>query len=377
MKRISTIFAFLLTFALVGCEADYSEYDNGVFLTEARKGTSMKVVIDDQGGQGMFSARVSKKTATDVTVKFGVDTAALTLFNKINGSAYNVLPEAYYKFSSEESVIKAGQIGCEPVSVQIMPFDEGIDQNKKYAIPVVLESAQGGDVLGGARHLMVLIDQVIVTDAIYITSGANVPVGTFAEPKMMGKWTLEWLVNMDSFTRNNVTQWVVKNTAGAQIVYTRFGDVTCPQNCFQMNIGSGKPQSGTGLTAKKWYHLAMVYDGSNLQFFINGVLDVTAAHSKPGEEYEFASVNFSNNRNNFYALHGQVCEMRVWSVARSGNEILNNMYTVDPTTPGLEIYWKANDGEGRILHDYSGNGRDGVCPSAPAWRHGIRFPEGM
>lgn len=377
-QKIKSLVVLLSTAVLLaGCESEYQAYDNGVFLSEARNSSSAKITIDDKGGEGTFSARVSKKNETDVKVRFGTDPEALNRYNVINGTAYNSLPENYYSFSTQEAVIKAGDIGSTPVAVTVKPFDEKIDQNKKYAIPVVLESAEGGHLMPDTRHLMLLIDQVIVTSVPYISTPSQMPVCTFSEPKGFSQWTLEWLINMDAFNRNNVTQWNIKGPDGKQIIYTRFGDVTCPQNCFQAKIGANKPQSGTALTAKKWYHLAFVYDGTNLMFYINGELDMTTGHGTPGEIFEFSEVSFTNGVNSSYALKGMVSELRVWSVARKGGEIANNMYTVDPTTEGLEIYWKANEGAGSVLKDSSPNGRDGVMKAVPTWKSGIRFPEGQ
>lgn len=45
-------------------------------------------------------------------------------------------------------------------------------------------------------------------------------------------------------------------------------------------------------------------------------------------------------------LDGEICEVRVWNVARSQQEIFDNMYNIeDPAnTPGLQAYWKFNEG---------------------------------
>lgn len=378
-NKIKSLFALLSTaFLLMGCESEYQEYDNGVFLSEARKNSSAKITIDDKGGEGSFSARVSKKNETDVKVRFGIDPEALDRYNATNGTAYNPLPENYYTFSAQEAVIKAGDIGSTPVAVTIKPFDEKIDQNKKYAIPVVLESVEGGHLMPDTRHLMLLIDQVIVTSVPYITTASHSIAYKLPEPLFFSQWTLEWMVCMDAFDRNNVTQWNIKSsTPKTPAIYTRFGDVTCPQNCFQAKIGDNKPQSGTALTAKKWYHLALVYDGTNIMFYINGKLDMTTVHGTPGEVFQIDDISFANGINSSYALKGMASELRVWSVARKGGEIANNMYTVDPTTPGLEVYWKLNDGTGRVLKDSSPNDRDGVMKAEPAWKSGIRFPEGQ
>lgn len=378
-QKIKSLFALLSAAVLLtGCESEYQEYDNGVFLTEARKSPAAKITIDDMGGNGTFSARVSKKNDTDVKVRFGIDVAALDRYNAVNGTAYNPLPEDYYSFSALEAVIKAGDIGATPIAVTVKPFDNKIDQTKKYAIPVVLESADGGHLMPGTRHLMLLIDQVIVTSVPYITTTSHSIAYTLPEPLFLSQWTLEWMICMDAFNRNNVTQWNITSSIPKSIgIYTRFGDVTCPQNCFQAKIGENKPQSGTALTAKKWYHLALVYDGANILFYINGELDMTTGHGNPGEVFRFDNIGFANGVNASYTLRGMASELRVWSVARKGGEIANNMYTVDPTTKGLEVYWKANEATGSVLKDSSPNGRDGVMKAAPVWKSGIRFPEGQ
>lgn len=378
-QKIKSLVTLLSTAALLtGCEAEYQPFDNGVFLSEARKSSSTKITIDDTGGAGSFSARVSKKNDTDVKVRFGIDPEALESYNATNGTAYNLLPEDYYTFSAQEAVIKAGDIGSTPVAVTVKPFDEKIDQNKKYAIPVVLKSAEGGHLMPDTRHLMLLIDQVIVTNVAYIKSVRHSIDYTLPEPLFFSQWTLEWMICMDAFNRNNVTQWnITSSLPKSSGIYTRFGDVTCPQNCFQAKIGANKPQSGTALTAKKWYHLALVYDGTNIMFYINGELDMTTAHGTPGEIFRIDNVSFANGKHPSYALQGMASELRVWSVARKGSEIANNMYTVDPTTEGLEIYWKLNDGTGNVLKDSSPNGRDGKMYEAPIWKSGIRFPEGQ
>ena len=67
--------------------------------------------------------------------------------------------------------------------------------------------------------------------------------------------------------------------------------------------------------------------------------------------------------------------MRVWSVARSEQEIWDNMYDVDPKTPGLIGYWKFDEGEGNVIKDWTGNGNDAVAEKDLDWPNGIEVPE--
>ena len=74
-------------------------------------------------------------------------------------------------------------------------------------------------------------------------------------------------------------------------------------------------------------------------------------------------------------MNGDITEVRVWNVARSEQEIWENMYDVDPQTPGLIGYWKFDEGEGNVIRDWTGNGNDGVAEFDLEWPSGIEVPQ--
>lgn len=357
------------------CQSEYDIIENGVYLTDAQSAQAKRVTIDDKGASTRLSSRLGAPAEGDVTVNYGFDAAALQAYNAKNGVDYQLLPEKYYSFSEAQATIKVGEVSSAPVDLIIKPFDEGVDATKKYAIPVSIVSASGADVLQASSSLMILIDQVIVTTVPYLGTGNYIAV-TPTEPLTgLGAWTLEWNLCMDAFNRNNVTQWKITGLDDKVAVYTRFGDVTCDQNQFQAKVGAGKPQSITRFTAKKWYHLAFTYDGANLRLYVDGKLDFTYPHAAPGEVFDFKKIVFANDEKSTYSLKGKVSELRVWSVARSQAEIENNMYVVSPDSPGLEVYWKCNEGSGTVIKDYSNHGRDGKLAKEATWEEGVRFPD--
>lgn len=360
----------------IACQSEYDIIENGVYLTDAQSAQAKRVTIDDTGATTTISSRLGAPAEQDVTVSYGSDASALQAYNKKNGTDYQLLSEKYYSFSEVQSTIKAGEVASAPVNLVIKPFDEGVDVSKKYAIPVAIVNAEGADRLVTSSSLMILIDQVIVTTVPYLESGNYIAV-TPAEPLIgLSAWTLEWNLCMDAFNRNNVTQWKITGLDDKVAVYTRFGDVTCDQNQFQAKVGNNKPQSITRFTAKKWYHLAFTYDGANLRFYVDGKLDFTSAHAVPGEVFAFKKIVFANDEKSQYTLNGKVSELRVWSVARSQAEIENNMYVVSPDSPGLEIYWKCNEGSGTLIKDHSGHDdRNGQLKMEASWESGVRFPD--
>lgn len=376
---MKTIFKVgLLTLAMgcftASCQSEYDIVENGVYLSDAQSSPVKRVTIDDTGAKTLITARLGALSGGDVTVNFGSDPQALAAYNLKNGTDYQALPESYYSFSQTEAVIKAGNIASAPVELQIKPFDENIDITKKYAVPVSIVGASGADRLDASSVLMVLLDQVVVTTVPYLGTGNQIVTSLSQPISGLSSWTLEWNLRMDAFNRNNVTQWRIVDANNKLILYSRFGDVTCEQNQYQVKFGENKPASLTRFTANKWYHMALTYDGANLRLYVDGKLDFTFPHSSPGEVFSFKDIQFANS-NSKYSLNGKVSELRVWSVARSQAEIENNMYVVSPDSPGLEVYWKCNDNNGTFIKDHTNKGRDGKLAKDATWEEGVRFPD--
>lgn len=374
-KLKSGILALVMCCLAASCQSEYDIIDNGVYLTDAQSSSIKRVTIDNTGAKTAITSRLGALSEQDVVVNYGFDPQALIAYNRKNGTDYQLLPESYYSFSENQAIIKAGTISSEPVELQIKPFDESIDVTKKYAVPVAIVSSSGMERLETSSTLMVLLDQIVVTTVPYLGSGNYISVTPEQPLEGLSSWTLEWNLYMDSYTRNNVTQWKIYGIDDKVTVYTRFGDVTCDPNQFQAKVGAGKPQSITRFTAKKWYHLAFTYDGSNLRLYVDGKLDFTYPHATPGEVFAFKKIVFANDEKSTYSLNGMVSELRVWSVARSQTEIENNMYVVSPDSPGLEVYWKCNEGGGTMIKDHSNHSRDGKLAKEATWEAGIRFPD--
>jgi hypothetical protein len=92
------------------------------------------------------------------------------------------------------------------------------------------------------------------------------------------------------------------------------------------------------VVANQWQHLAVVSNGSQVIFYLNGVAGtpVTMACVLGSSANEMRI-----GRGNNDAGSGWLDEMRVWSVARTGPEILSNMCNkwVPNNTPGLKAKW--------------------------------------
>ena len=133
----------------------------------------------------------------------------------------------------------------------------------------------------------------------------------------------------------------------------------------------------------QWYHLAVARDDQDgLRFFVDGV-QVGDTQTMTGSVYHNTAPLRIAASNTIpygisYQFHGNLDEVRIWSTARSPDQIATNMYNrPGDDEPGLAANWRMDDGLGQVLHDFSGQGHHGRLGSTageddadPAWIEG-------
>ena len=118
-----------------------------------------------------------------------------------------------------------------------------------------------------------------------------------------------------------------------------------------------------------------VFGNGKLMVYINGMLTSSMDVTLPNLDFTTglqSAVSAGNPvgfiwgagaRNSGYASRvrgrSQSAEVRIWTIARTAEQIRDNMYNVRPDSEGLLGYWKLNDGAGRYVKDYTGNNPDG------------------
>ena len=195
----------------------------------------------------------------------------------------------------------------------------------------------------------------------------------------------------------------------------RIGDASFPRQQLQFDgTGDAAATPGFGkfpkkdetklLNAGEWYHVAATYSYATREvcIYVNGQLqsrgtdlgnpastpfnlagrafyDLYLQNPSQYEQYKgwgnFRQFFLGKSYDDTRQLNGDITEVRVWNVARTEQEIWENMYDVDPQTPGLIGYWKFDEGEGNVIHDWTGNGNDGVAEFDLEWPSGIEVPQ--
>lgn len=90
------------------------------------------------------------------------------------------------------------------------------------------------------------------------------------------------------------------------------------------------------------YHVAFTYDGANLNYYVNGCLMSTVAHTGTLVTNDLATAIGNQSSCQCEAWNGFIDEVRIWNVARTEAQLQANMFDLpNPTTePGLVAYYK-------------------------------------
>ncbi|NCR22925.1 MAG: hypothetical protein GPJ27_13780 [Microcystis aeruginosa L111-01] len=120
----------------------------------------------------------------------------------------------------------------------------------------------------------------------------------------------------------------------------------------------------SSLKLNQWNHIAMTYDGSQFNFYFNGVLE---------KSYNFVTVPIQNTEpvkigkevNAWNPFAGKMDEVRIWNKARTQAEIQADMnHQLTGTESGLIGYWQFSEGTGNTVTDLSGHNNNGIINGA-------------
>lgn len=207
--------------------------------------------------------------------------------------------------------------------------------------------------------------------------GFNVPALSYDVPEPTsynGVNVIELNLPVNHFTKRVVPDFVLEFFAYDSIVSKKplFNEVPLPISIEFWIKAVGDAHSlwahelrfGDSIPPNTWVHLAGVTNrdsggNSEIKTFVNG-----APHAEGifGGIISFAVTEDSaEKRFAIRAAPGQVVdEVRVWTVARTQEEIQENMYRSVTGQDGLEVYWRFDEGSGNEIKDHSGKENHGT-----------------
>ncbi|MFD1770427.1 DUF1735 and LamG domain-containing protein [Sphingobacterium suaedae] len=369
IKKIPFLLLILLSLLHMGCQKAAVE-QKGIYITRAQVNPFVGLSVDNTGGSLTVTASASAVVDQDLSVTFRINPALVDSYNAENGTDFKALPSQLVRLSSTQAVIRKGSSISETVQVEISPLEGAVEVGTQYLVPIEVASLSSNDfpILESSKVLYAQIQQVLVNPALDLSQANGV---NFAIPDPISNlkaFTVEMRVRVTKGPfRNNMTLFA----AYPDEIYSRFGDVVISPDQLQIKYKGVQPASRTRFSVNQWYHIAYVFDGqaNSFRIYVNGVEDA-ATSAPPGSTFQLNQMFFGANGHPI-----QVQELRFWTQARTGVQLLNNMCAVNPQSEGLYGYWKFDAGQGSTIADVTGHGHTGTVNGTPLWVTGIRCPE--
>lgn len=405
MKHIKTYLqsiaaAALMLSAASACDnTDYSEkspFDNSAYLNVAESRNSETLTFNRRVTAQVktFNVKLAYPAPGAVTANIAVDPSLTATFNAKNGTDYQPLPPEFYSLSADAVTIPAGKTTSEDVTISFNSLDQ-LEIDATYICPVAISTAQGVDVMEGSRTMYWLLRRSsAITTAInlknvYVTvPGFDKGSPTADVVNNLSAVTMECIVRVNNFDND------ISSIMGIeQYFMMRFGDTNFERQQLQTQTTFGKfPESSKAknLKAGQWYHVALTWDipSQTICFYVDGELQsISTKHGKSditainlgdkapddefgnGGDYNFYfGRSYGESEDPSRMLDGEICEARIWSEARTLEQIRSMMYDIpDPANqPTLCAYWKFDEGTGTVIEDKSGHGNPAKV--VPYWK---------
>jgi hypothetical protein len=127
-------------------------------------------------------------------------------------------------------------------------------------------------------------------------------------------------------------------------------------------------RSNTFVATGQWTHVAATRSKQTgiVQVLVNGAPEVSTVGNK-NSLTSSASMQLGGTPFNRFFV-GQMDEIRVWTIVRSASDIASTMHrTLTGNEPGLILYWRFEEGSGRVVFDSSPARNDGAVNATFAW----------
>ena len=420
---------------------DNHKFDNVVYLDVASTSDAQLTTFSNTRAtyDCALQAVLTYPAGQDVAVTLTVDPSLVGTYNARYGTQWPMLDAKYYKLSAESVTIAAGKTTSDVVTLQFKELmGQGEEQtgalpiDETYLVPVRIGHASM-DVLHGSdvAYYVVKRSSAITVAAQLTDNWIEFPtLDKYSESSKawngLTAVTYEALIYIDKFATSALNSAGVANPVSISTIMgvedyllLRIGDTNFERQQLQFDgSGSGSAfgkfpgrDAGKILNEGVWYHIACTYDQATrtVRIFVNGELqsegkdmglasmsDDTRINlamrafydrylNNPTPENEEKYGGWADARQFFISysydayrpLNGKIAEARVWSVARTQEQIWENMYEIaDPESdPTLVGYWKFNEGAGNTIKDYSRYHNDGEAEYDLVWPDGVEIPK--
>lgn len=392
------------------------KFDNSIYIDVSATSQIQMTTFGNkvQELERTLAAKLAYPSEEEITATVSLDASLVGEYNSRYGTEYEILPSMYSDFISQTVTIPAGKVTSETVTIPFRGMmGEGEDRegalqmDKTYLFPVRI-SSDNMEVMQSSSiaYYFVRRSSAITTAAQLTDNWINFPLldqpGEIADAyNGLSSATYEALIYIDKFDlENSFGACNISTIMGVeQYFLLRIGDTNFERKQLQFD-GSGasfgkfpKTDPSKNLEAGQWYHVAAVYDSEErtVSIYLNGKIQSEgkelgtlpdggldfAMRAKPAAKGDERQFFIGYSYNDFRPLQGKIAEARVWSVARTPEQIWDNMYRIENPQEDETLigYWKFDEGKGNTVKDYSRYGNHGEAQYDLAWPEGIEIPE--
>lgn len=319
-----------------------------------------------------------------------IDESLVETYNAEHGTAYEVLPSNIYKLVSQDLIIPVGETESPEIRIEFPGTLFGLTKDVKYLLPVVFDFDETiADKFGmknPVHYVAVDVDRELIYTPGLLLSGSSAVRTTLNLPDnevvTLENNTHTFEMRIYPYSWNSgityIGTWRGKDTgnnnenfSGCEI---RVGNANGASNIGNRQCDLTLTNQGKIISAGQWHTLTITCDGEQTgqnaeiayRYYLDGEL---ISEAKPTKRFGASSsqrfkvgytlTGFQFGNGNSYIFNGLVGEIRMWKKVLTQEEIQANLQTVaNPSKELMYAYWKINEGEGNVLKDYSGNGRD-------------------
>ena len=347
---------------------DEHHYDNKVFVTSQQVRDDLLIKETVSETTRSISYRLADPLDREVNISFDAAPQLTAAYNLAFNDSAQVLAADYYEIPVKSVTIKAGDISSDDVVVNFKNTNK-LDKSRRYVLPVTITDADI-EVLDSKRTAYFIFKGAALINVVANIEKIYFPISWKTDMSNVNAITVEALLRSDDWEagRDNALSSIF-GIEGRFLL--RIGDADRPRDQLQCVAPGGNfpaPNAVAGLPTKEWVHIAVVYDAGTHEriYYKDGVKvysDENATYALNLTSGCYIGKSYDNTR----WLPGDISEVRIWNIQRTGEEIAKNPYEVDPHASGLVAYWKFNEGTGSAIKDHTGNGNDITASGAPTW----------
>ncbi|MDE6877402.1 MAG: DUF1735 and LamG domain-containing protein [Alistipes sp.] len=374
------VLSALAAVVFTGCkndDPDKHHFDNKFYISSALMSDDLLIKSDTPGYTKTIESRLSMPAEQPVAVTIEAVPAEVAAYNMIYGDNAVVLPAECYELSSNEINIAAGQVAGETIEIEFKDINT-LDGSQRYVLPVTVTSCKGVGLLDSRTTVYFVARQGAMINVVANIAYMYFPVNWSAEARPlisgMKQVTVEALLRSADWTDGRGDP--LSSVFGIEGNFlVRIGDADRPRDQLQLATGAANggnwpaANAAPGLPVNEWVHIAVVWDAINGEriYYQNGVQVAYSNQAMSGSVTLTGDCYVGKSYNDERYIPGEISELRVWSVARTADEIANNIYGVNPESEGLVAYWKFNEGVGSSIADHANGTNLSAVGGTPTW----------